>query len=310
MLLALTTNPAIDRTLVVLGFRHAEVTRVSRRSDAAGGKGLNVARVARTLGLASLACAPLAGINGRTIAELANREGIPSRWHWMASGESRICILITDPEAHDSLVINEQGPPMEPAEWEAFAQLVLEAGAEAAAISFSGSLMPGVPPERLRDLATELLAGGRTVYIDTSGAPLRAVLDLPLPLLKVNAHELGDALGQPIAGLADAVAAAEAACARGPHAVVVTLGKDGAIGVDRHGAWHAKTPPIQVVSPVGSGDAVLAGVASVLLAGGELPEALRAGVAAGAANALTLGGGVVRPADLDYLLAESSVVNL
>jgi fructose-1-phosphate kinase PfkB-like protein len=83
--------------------------------------------------------------------------------------------------------------------------------------------------------------------------------------------------------------------------VIVTLGKEGAIAVNRDGSWHAYTAPIRVVSPVGSGDAVLAGAASVLLRGGDLGAALRMGVACGAANALTLGAGVVHLSDLDSL---------
>src|SRR5262245_48568098 len=144
MLLAITTNPAIDRTLVVPGFRSAEVTRAAERRDAAGGKGLNVARVAAAIDLPVRACAPLGGPTGRRIAELAAADGLEARWFWMASGESRICLLITDPEAQDTLVVNENGPIMSEADWHGFAALVRSEAAKVAGISFSGSLMPGV----------------------------------------------------------------------------------------------------------------------------------------------------------------------
>jgi 1-phosphofructokinase family hexose kinase len=307
MLLALTPNPSIDRTLVVPGFRHADVTRVTRRQDAAGGKGLNVARIARTIGLPVRACAPLGGETGQRIEELAANEGLDADWFWMAAGESRICLLITDLQQHDTLVINEPGPNMSADDWAGFELLVRQQAAAASGISFSGSLMPGVELDWFRRLVTDLLADGRTIFIDTSGAPLRTALHLPVALIKINAHELGDALGRPIANAEQALIAGQEILERGPQAVIVTLGKDGAIAVDRTGAWSANTQPITVVSPVGSGDAVLTGAASILLRGGSLSEALRLGVACGAANALTLGGGIVQLSDLEWLLQSSEI---
>ncbi|MDZ4720730.1 MAG: 1-phosphofructokinase family hexose kinase [Roseiflexaceae bacterium] len=307
MLLALTPNPSIDRTLVVPGFRHAEVTRATQRHDAAGGKGLNVARIARTIGLPVLACAPLGGETGQQINILAMNEGIDTCWFWMAEGESRICLLINDLQAHDTLVINEPGPYMSADDWAGFALLVRQQAAAASGVSFSGSLMPGVEQDWFRRLVAELLVDGRTIFIDTSGAPLRTAIDLPVALIKVNAHELGDALGRQITNAEQAVIAGREILERGPQAVIVTLGKDGAIAVDRTGAWIARTEPITVVSPVGSGDAVLTGTVCMLLRGRSLSEALRMGVACGAANALTLGGGVIRPSDLERLLMGSEL---
>lgn len=310
MLLALTPNPSIDRTLVVPHFRHAEVTRATERHDAAGGKGLNVARIARSIGLPALACGPLGGATGRQIAALAAEEGLQANWFWMSSGESRICLLINDLQQQDSLVINEPGPQMASADWDGFALLVRQQAADATGVSFSGSLMPGVAPEWFGRLVADLLSEGRTVFIDSSGAPLRVAIDLPVALIKINAHELGDVLGRQIENAEQALIAAQEVLARGPQAVIVTLGKDGAIATDRKGAWSAQTEPISVVSPVGSGDAVLTGAAEVLLRGGSLSQALRFGVACGAANALTLGGGIVRPSDVERLLKSSQLRQL
>jgi 1-phosphofructokinase family hexose kinase len=312
MLLALTTNPSIDRTLVVPGFRAGDVTRVQQRHDAAGGKGLNVARVLQRLGGAVLACAPLGGEIGKQIAALASQEGIPAAWYWMQHGESRICLLISDPATRDTLVINEQGPQMSLADWQGFAALVKQQSAQVRAISFSGSLMPGVPIDSYTTLVRELITLGQQVYVDISNDPLRATLDLPIALLKVNAHELGVALGRPLTNRADCVAAAQAVLLRpnGPRSVVVTLGSDGAIGCDSSGAWHVVSPAIQLVSAVGSGDSLLAGLAHGLLQDAALPEALRLGVAAGAANAQTLGGGNVDLAEVQRLTKASIIAAL
>ena len=304
MLLALTTNPAIDRTLVVPGFRHGEVTRVTEKRDAAGGKGLNVARVAHRLGYPVRACGPLGGYTGRDIADLTAAEAIEGAWFWMQQGASRVCLLISDLATQDSLVINEPGPPMHPNDWQGFAAFVQQQAGSAAAVSFSGSLMPGVSMDAYRSLVQALLQDGRAVYVDISGEPLRATLDLPIALLKVNTHELGAALGRSISGPAEAIAAAQYVCAQpsGPRMVVVTLGAAGAIACDEQGVWHAQTPPIQLVSPVGSGDSVLAGMAVELLQGASSDQALLTGVAAGAANAQTLGGGNIDPAEVQRLV--------
>ncbi|HMO57511.1 MAG TPA: hexose kinase, partial [Roseiflexaceae bacterium] len=295
-----TPNPAIDRVLDVPGFRTAEVCRVSRRSDGAGGKGLNVVRVARTLGMQACACGPLGGATGRSVAELAAAEGLECRWHWLAHGETRICVLVTDAAAHDTLTINEPGPQLDGAAWNAFAAHVLATATEAHAVAASGSLPPGVGAAQYIEL---LRAIKRPIYLDTSGAPLVAALDEPLAMLKVNGHELGSALGDVIATPAAAAAAARRVLQRGPRLVIVTLGRDGAVAATADEVCWARPPAIAPISPVGSGDAVLAGVAAALQQARPLGEALRLGVACGAANVLVPGPGIVLPDDIERMLA-------
>jgi 1-phosphofructokinase family hexose kinase len=309
MLLCFTPNPAIDRVLLVPGFRNAETVRVAETREAAGAKGLNVARVARTLGLPARVCGPLAGANGRRIAALAEAEGFDAHWSWLPRGESRICMLVIDQDAPDTLVINERGPEMSAADWDALARLVSAEAAQAAAIAVSGSLPPGVPASRLTALLREL-SSRREVYLDTSGAALAEALDLPLALLKVNAEELGEALGATLATPAEARAAAAHVQARGPAAVIATLGKAGALAVGEGGAWLARGPEVAAISAVGSGDAVLAGVAAALAQRHGLAEALRLGVACGAANTLLIGAGIVRADDVARLRDATTLVEI
>ena len=316
MLLCFTPNPAIDRVLLAPGFRHAESVRVADVRESAGGKGVNVARVARVLGLPARICGPLAGANGRRIATLAEAEGFETRWCWLAEGESRTCMLVIDQAAPDTLVINERGPNTSAADWDALAQLVAAEAMQASAVAVSGSLPPGVPAGKLTVLLREL-AGHSAVYLDTSGAALAAALDLPLALLKVNAEELGEALGTPITTPAEARAAAAYVQTRGPAAVIVSLGPAGAVAVNTRGAWMARPPDIAAISAVGSGDAMLAGVAAALAewrypderrAG--LAEALRLGVACGAANTLAVGAGMLHINDITQLRATTTLIEV
>ncbi|MDQ2996906.1 MAG: hexose kinase [Chloroflexota bacterium] len=309
MLLCFTPNPAIDRVLLAPGFRHAESVRVAEIRETAGGKGLNVARVARTLGLPTRVCGPLAGLTGRRIAALATDEGFDARWHWLAAGESRICMLVIDQDAPDTLTINERGPTTSAADWDALARLVTAEAAQVSAIAVSGSLPPGIATSQLTALLREL-SSHSTVYLDTSGAALAEALDLPLALVKVNAEELGEALGSQITTPAEARAAAVHVQARGPAAVIVTLGSAGAVAVDKGSAWLARSPAIAAISAVGSGDAMLAGVAVALAAQRGLAEALRLGVACGAANTLAVGAGILRPGDVTRLRDTTTLVEV
>jgi 1-phosphofructokinase family hexose kinase len=309
MLLCLTPNPAIDRVLVVPGFRAAEVCRVQEKHDLAGGKGLNVTRAARTLGFPARALGPLAGDTGRAIARLAADEGLAADWTWLPEGESRVCVLVTDPAAQDTLTINERGPELAPAAWELLAGHIRAAVASAQGLTSSGSLPPGVAPGAFAALLAEIGAA-RPVFLDTSGAALAAALDLPLAMIKVNGHELGEALGRPVTTPDEAATAGREVLGRGPRAVVVTLGSRVAVAVDAGGAWHARPPQIRPVSPVGSGDTLMAGVATGVLRGEPLAEALRLGVACGTANALVLGAGVMRPEDVARMQEATSMTQL
>lgn len=252
---------------------------------------------------------PLAGPTGQLIAGLAEAEGLDADWTWLPAGDSRVCVLITDPAARDTLTVNEQGPQIAPADWNLLAADVLAHSRAALALTASGSLPPGVDPLVYAELLMAVQAE-RPVFLDTSGKSLTAAMHLPLTMLKINAHELGEALGQSITTVGEAHQAARAARALGPQSVVVTLGRLGAVAVDARGAWHALPPTIAPVSPVGSGDTLLAGVAAALLQGEPLSEALRRGVACGAANALMIGPGAMRPEDIAAMRAATQVMGL
>ncbi len=301
MLLSITPNPAVDRTLTVRGFRTSEVTRIAAIHEAAGGKGLNVVRAVQTLGQRVRAVAPLGGVAGRRVAELAADEHMDARWVWLEAGETRTCQIVLDPDAPDTLVLNEQGPRMSPDDWQEFAEVVRAEAQTAQALASSGSLPPGVTPDLFIDLLTDVIEQGTPVWLDTSGAALARALDLPLGLLKVNMHELGTALDTQLKSMREVIDAAVTVLRRGPAAVVVTLGKDGVVAVNAHGAWHAQTPPVHAISPTGSGDAVLAGAAVALLEDRPLAEAARLGAACGAANTRMIGGCVFDMEDVRTL---------
>lgn len=291
MLLIITPNPALDRTMVFQGLRLGGVFRTDEVIVAAGGKGLNVARAARTLGQPALVCAPLGGLTGDLVAHLAAAEGLPGRWTRHRAGETRTCVLVVDRQASDATALNESGPIFDSSDWHAFAGDVLAAASGAALAVVSGSLPRGVEPGALGALLADLASCGLRVLVDTSGPALEAALATRPWGVKVNGHEAGAVLNRSVSDVPAALAALAALRARGVMLAAISLGALGCVAADASGAWWARPPQTRIVSSVGSGDSLLAGLATGLLRGLALPEALRLGVACGTADALTIGGG-------------------
>lgn len=307
MLLIITPNPALDRTMVFRGLRLGAAHRTDHVLVSAGGKGLNVARVARTLRQAALVCGPLGGHTGEQVAHLAAEEGLLCRWTSHGAGETRTCVLLVDPETADGTALNEIGPPLGPRNWADFAADVLDASASADLCLVSGSLPPGPRPEALGALMQQLGARGRRVVVDTSGPALAAAAAARPWGLKINGTEAGDLLGRTVDDVAAADGAVRELRGRGIALAAVSLGALGCVVAHADGAWWARPPAVAVQSSVGSGDALMAGMMIALLRGQPLPEALRQGVACGTADALTPGPGLIDLGEVARLAAGVTV---
>jgi 1-phosphofructokinase family hexose kinase len=307
MILCITPNPAVDRNLIMPGLRVSDVNRAMQTIVAAGGKGLNVARVIRTLGGAPLCMGFLGGHAGRLVAELAEREGLPCAWTWI-EGETRTCLILVDSSGGDATVINEPGPTVTGEDWARLQPAVRREAARADYVALSGSLPPGSPLDAYAELLHALRSAQRSVWVDTSGPSLRVALEVGGLNIKVNTIEAGALLGRQVEGAASALeAAAELRRQSQSHAVVLTLGARGAVMVTGAGRWHAQPPLLQPVSTVGSGDAFLGGLLVALVDGRAEPQALCHGVACGAANALSASGGALTRDDFETVLRSVTV---
>lgn len=308
MLLIITPNPALDRTLIIPQLQLGAVHRAVEVILAAGGKGLNVARVAQSLALPARVVAPLGGLTGQLVARLATAEGLDCVWTQHSAGETRTCVLLVDPQADDATALNEPGPLLAPTDWEAFAADVLATASAADLVALCGSLPPGVDPAALADLLRRLQQRGARVLVDTSGPALQAAITAAPYAVKVNAAELSAALNRPLADTAQRLVALAELRSHGIELAVVTLGAAGALASGTAGTFHAHPPQVPVVSAIGSGDALLAGLAAALLQGASLPAALRQAVACGTANTLQAGGGRLDPAEVTRLLPLVEIV--
>lgn len=289
----ITPNPALDRILTTSQLRLGTVRRVAETHIAAGGKGLNVARAARTLNLNTTICAPLGGLTGQQVAWLAAQEGLPLQ-AVAISGETRVCTLVVDTVEGSVTVLNEIGPVLNAAEWHAFTQRIYNQSAQWNLIC--GSLPPGVPPEALTELVSELRKQRKQVLVDSSGPALAAAVAATPNVVKVNGDELGELLGVTI----DSIAAAQQAVATlyrsGIAVAVVTLGTQGAVGIDERGGVIAIPPTIAAQNPIGCGDSFFAGLAAALYDSQALAEAMRLASACAAADAQTLAPGQIESA--------------
>ena len=289
MIICITPNPAIDRTLILRRLVAGKVHRAEQVIVAAGGKGLNVARAISTLGGESLSMGFLGGHTGQLLADLAQKAGLPSVWTWTNS-ETRTCTILVAQNG-DGTVINEAGPRVSKSVWQRLNRDVRKNISTASLVCVSGSLPADSSLEDLQRLLKMLVRAKKQVWVDASGSALNVALGLPGICIKVNKTELSESLGFELRNMAAAKRGLKMILDRGVSACIITLGADGALLATPAGNWHARAPRVRVVSTVGSGDSLLGGFVNALDHGSNWPEALRTAVAAGTANSLSAGGG-------------------
>ncbi|MBC7442615.1 MAG: 1-phosphofructokinase family hexose kinase [Ramlibacter sp.] len=309
MIITLTPNPSLDRTIELSGpLARGEVQRAESSHEEPGGKGVNIVRALEASGILSLAVLPGDRLDPVLVALRA--AGVPHLG--MPIGAAiRSNVAITEPDGTTTKV-NVPGPVLSPAQQSDLIELVLEKADGASWLVLAGSLPPGVPVDFYAAITRELRSryGTRApkVAVDSSGAPLAAAVTAGPDLIKPNAEELAELTGIPnpesLEGNPELVAvAAQRLVATGVGAVLATLGAKGAVLVTADGAWLARTPPMVAVSTVGAGDSALAGYLLSTIAGEPAPDSLRQAAAHGAAAASLPGSTVpalnqTRPGDV------------
>ncbi|NYE38849.1 1-phosphofructokinase [Nocardioides cavernae] len=303
MILTLTPNPSIDRTVALDGeLARGQVHRVASVTSQAGGKGVNISRAAVSADIPSIAVVPAAK-DDPFVLELLGA-GIDCR-PVRPAGDVRVNLTITEPDG-TTTKLNSPGAEVLPLHLELMAQAVLVRASSADWTVLAGSLPAGAPPSYYAELVRRLREVGGRVAVDTSEAPLQALVDaLPASapdLMKPNGEELASFTGGDADELeSDPRATARAArqlIDRGVGAVLATLGGNGAVLVTPDGAWHASPPPTTVVSTVGAGDSSLFGYLLGDIRGLPAPERLALAVAYGSAAAGLPGTTIPQPSQL------------
>ncbi|GGV27992.1 1-phosphofructokinase [Actinomadura cremea] len=279
MIVTLTLNPSLDRTIEVDVLTRGAVIRARSARLDPGGKGVNVSRALLANGADSTAVLTVGGADGEQLRRLLRAEGLPVRAVRVV-GRTRSNVTVVEP---DGVVtkLNEPGGPLSAAELDEVTRAVEAAAAGGAGwLVGCGSLPPGVPHTAYAALCRRFAADGVRVAVDTSGPALRAAVAAGPDLVKPNLEELAEAVGGEVGTVADAVEAAGELRAQGARGVLVSLGAEGAVLVDDDGVLSGDAPVARPRSTVGAGDALLAGF---LAAGARGERALAEALAWGAA---------------------------
>jgi 1-phosphofructokinase family hexose kinase len=312
-LLFVAANPSIDRLYEVERLVMGTIHRPQLMVAVPGGKGLNAARAAATLGGNVTAVGIVAGRAGDWIVDRLAALPIEARMA-RSSGETRTCISVLDRSSGVMTEFYERGEEVDPAAWDSLEAIVaseLDAG-DVAVVALSGSLPLGAPSDGYGRIARIAAARSRPVpvFADTFGPALAAVLVYRPAVVKLNADEAGLSSATSVS---DASSAAEAGAVlrdAGAAWVVVTLGSAGAVIVGPDERTHLVPPDLRGAYPVGSGDAFLGGLAVACARGESLVDAARLGLAAGIANAQLPGAGVLDPAAIDKHLEQIRPVSM
>ena len=312
MIVTVTLNAAIDRTLTVpnvqLGHRH----RASQGMTLAGGKGINVARALKRLDVPVVATGLAGGLTGTRIVEELTAEAILNDFVRIAD-ESRTSTAVVDPTASSFTEINEWGPQVEEDELEMLREKLRYLKTAADTVVFAGSLPRAVEEGFYGEAIRDLNRSGVQTVLDSEGEPLRLGTSAEPFLVSPNQREAESLVGQEFHEDQDFIVALDSIAELGARNVLITQ-ESGCFALVREDRevkrFRSVAPRVDPVSSVGSGDVLLAAFLAARDAGKGVEEALRAAVGAGAASTLEVGAGRFDPREAGRLAGGVEVTEL
>ena len=312
MIITVTLNAAIDKTLAVPNFRLSRRHRAVEQTAMAGGKGVNVARALRALGQPVIATGVAGGPTGTRIVEHLTEEGILNDFVRIRE-ESRTSTAVVDPTSGEQTEINEHGPHVSDPELELFIDKLLYLAKGAEVCVFAGSLPRGVDVGLYGRLIDEMKRLGVTTVLDSEGEPLRIATRRAPDVVSPNELEAEGLVGHEFSDEEDRRRSVREMVELGARESIMTLA-DGCLALLGNGAdrrpYRATLEPLEPVSAVGSGDAFLAGFVAARYGGRDGEECLRFAVACGAESTQHFGAGVLEQREVERLVPEVRVEEL
>ncbi len=314
MIITVTLNAAIDKSLAVPNFRLGRRHRTVEQRTMAGGKGVNIARTLKALGQPVIATGFAGGATGTHIVEQLTEESILNDFVRIRE-ESRTNTSVLDPTTGEQTEINERGPSVSAREIELFRDKLLYLARGAAIVVFAGSLPPGVEADIYASLIRELERMDVITVVDTDGEPLRQAVRAEPDVVSPNVPEVEELVGHEFASEEERSLAVVEVAALGPREAIMTL-PDGCFArVLLDGQPVLKRVRIEPREPIakrGSGDAFLAGYLAARYEGRSPDQCLRFGVACGAESTTRLGAGLIDAREARRLMGdvELSVVEV
>jgi 1-phosphofructokinase/tagatose 6-phosphate kinase len=312
VIVTVTLNAALDRTLTVPNFQRGHRHRASSVLTLAGGKGINVARALKRLDVPVIATGLAGGRTGTRIVEELTAEAILNDFVRIKE-ESRTSTAVVDPTGSTYTEINEWGPRVSPGELETLLGKLHYLARGADYVVFAGSLPRAVHEDFYAEAIRDMHRRGVSVVLDSEGDPLRLGLDAEPELASPNQREAEQLVGQELEDDEDFLMALDAIAEMGARTVHITT-EDGCFALLREDRqqrrYRVDAPRLEPVSVVGAGDVLLAQFLAVRLAGRPVDEALRLAVAAGAASVLEVGAGRFEPREAGRLASSVRIEEL
>jgi 1-phosphofructokinase family hexose kinase len=314
MIITVTLNAAIDKTLAVPNFRLGRRHRAVEQTSMAGGKGVNVARALKRLGQPVIATGVAGGPTGTRIIEQLTDEAILNDFVRIRE-ESRTSTAVVDPTTGDQTEINERGPAVAEAELDLFVDKLLYLAKGAAVCVFSGSLPRGIPDELYSRLINEINRLGVLTVLDSEGEALRLGTRAEPGIVTPNEPEAEELVGHEFADDDDRASAMHEIVELGAGESLMTL-PSGCLAYVRDGQERAlfsariEAGVVESRSTVGSGDAFLAGMVAARYSGRSPEDCVRFAVACGAESVQHFGAGVLDPREVQRLQDDVTVERL
>jgi len=303
-ILTMTMNPAIDKSSSVAHVAAERKLYCKPPRFEPGGGGVNVCRAIKKLGGESTLLYPAGGLTGERLKELLNREGLNHR-PFPIKGLIRESLVILEESTGQQYRFGMPGPKLKKNEWEQFLQELAAMEPVLDYVVASGSFPPGVPPDFYAQVARAGKKRGAKTIIDVSGKALDQALQEGVYLIKPNVREFRELVGEDIKEESEIKAEAQKMVKSGRcEVLVISLGAAGALMVSEEVSEHILPPTVPIVSKVGAGDSMVAGIVLSLARGKPLRESVLFGVAAGTAAVMTPGTELCRREDVERLYAQ------
>ncbi len=306
MIITVTLNAAIDKTLEVPSFTPGRRHRTVDQTTMPGGKGVNIARAIKRLGQPVIATGLAGGPTGARIIEALNDESILNDFVRIAD-ESRTNTAVLDPTTGLQTEINERGPAVAAREMEHFREKLLYLAQGASICVFAGSLPRGVELDIYFSLIRDVRRLGVTTMIDSDGEPLRQSMRAEPDLVSPNELEAEELVGHEFNDGHDRAQAVVEMTRQGAHEAIMTVSDGCYARIYENGVpalYRARIEEQEARSAVGSGDAFLAGYVAARYGEREPRDCLRFGVACGAESTQHFGAGIIDPGRVERLLGE------
>ena len=309
MIICLGTTPAYQRTLTFSPLRRNEVNRAIAVKTFASGKPINVGRVLHAIAQPALVTGFVGGAAGKFIRDDLDQSGIAHDFVTVQQ-ETRTCLTLLDQTDQSATELVEESATVDAGKWDDLLYLLQSHLKDADSLVLSGSLAPGAPPAFYATCVRVSREAGIPAILDAKGEPLREALVERPYVIKPNHAEVEATVGRKLSTDADLLVATRELLAAGAVWAVVTEGSAGAIVCDRQNAWRIHVPKVEVINPIGSGDAFAAGLAAGLARGADVPEASLLATACALANTLTPHAGFVNKSDVENFLQGLDLLQL